>query len=83
MILTHWSKLLDKTVFLDYFNSALESLSQIEAGTKGTSVTALEKVLIMEHCHCIHQMLKEIHYWITRADQLKRGSPKQVPDKLP
>jgi hypothetical protein len=36
--------------------------------------TPLSQVLIYEHCHCIHEMLKEIYNWLQRADQLKKGS---------
>jgi hypothetical protein len=38
-------------------------------------------VLVNEHCHCIHEMLKELNSWIARADQLKSGL--RIPEELP
>ncbi len=25
-------------------------------------------VIIYEHCHCIHEMIKELEYWIKKAE---------------
>jgi len=40
-------------------------------------------VLAFEHCLCVHEMLKEIHFWIDRADQYKKGVSTSVPGELP
>lgn len=43
----------------------------------------LDTVLVYEHCHCIHEMLKEVHSWLQRGESLKKGSSAKVPDQLP
>lgn len=58
-------------------NTVLESLSTLgqsqalEPGSEGVpqiQLTTLEQVLVFEHCLCIHEMLKEIHFWLNRAE---------------
>jgi hypothetical protein len=86
LIATHWTKLVPKPHFLDLFNSVLESLHQIgqQSGTAPVQLSSLDQVLVMEHCHCIHEMLKEIHYWLQRDDQIRRGNSRaRIPDELP
>ena len=34
-------------------------------------------VLIYEHCSCIHEMIKEIDYWITKGNDGSPGNPKR------
>ena len=55
-ILIQWAKLIPKQRFMYYFNMVLESL---EATT--------DFVLIYEYATCIHEMLKEIDYWIKQS----------------
>jgi hypothetical protein len=69
LIITHWAKILPKVYFYEIFQSVLLSLDEITE-TK----LALNQVLIYEHCHCVHELLKEIYHWLQRADQLKKGS---------
>ena len=91
LILTHWTKILPKPIFLELFNSVLESLLQIgqNQGATGDNagpvqLSSLDQVLVLEHCHCIHEMLKEIHFWLQREDQIKQGnSIARIPDELP
>jgi len=58
LILTNWAKILPKTQFINYFNVVIKSLSE-----------TTDEVLVNEHCHCIHEMLKEIDYWIRKTKQ--------------
>ena len=32
---------------------------------------------------CVHEMLKEIHFWVDRADQYQKGMSAKVPGELP
>ena len=52
-ILLQWVKLIPKHKFIAYFNLVTENLSQ-----------TTDMVLIYEYSTCIHEMLKEIDYWI-------------------
>lgn len=52
-ILIQWVKLIPKEKFMNYFNIVLESLSK-----------TTDHVLIYEYATCIHEMLKEIDYWL-------------------
>ena len=70
LIITHWYRILPKVHFQEILQSVLVSLNEI---TEEQAKTSLYQVLIYEHCHCIHEMLKEITYWLQRADQLKKG----------
>lgn len=56
-ILAQWIKLLPKAHFLNYFKFLITSLSEMT-----------DYVIIYEHCHCIHEMIKEIDYWIKKAE---------------
>lgn len=81
LILTHWVKILPKSQFLTQFNLVLNSLSSLGTPTpKSISLSPLEQVLVNEHCCCIHEMLKELNFWLVRADELKKGSQPQIPD---
>jgi hypothetical protein len=31
-------------------------------------MSTLEQVLAFEHCCCVHEMLKEVHFWLNRAE---------------
>lgn len=68
LIITHWAKILPKVHFFEIFQSVLASLDEIREAT-----APINQVLITEHCHCIHEMLKEINYWNQRADQLRKN----------
>ena len=73
-----------KPIFFDLLNCTLESLSTLgqptpiaattintDGGGDGVpplQISTLEQVLAFEHCMCIHEMLKEIHFWLDRAD---------------
>ena len=52
-ILTQWVKLIPKSKFMHFFNLVLTNLQN-----------TTDMVLIYEHCTCIHEMLKEIDYWL-------------------
>ena len=41
-------------------------------------MSTLEQVLVFEHCTCVHEMLKELHFWLDRADQYSKGTPKMT-----
>ena len=73
--------MLPKPRFYEYFTIVLQSLAEI--GKPDQQLTALEIVLINEHCLVIHEMVKEVHQWIQRADQLKKGSQAAMLDQLP
>lgn len=45
-----------------------------DGGVPALQMSTLEQVLVFEHCLCIHEMLKEIHFWLDRADQYKKGT---------
>jgi len=45
-------------------------------------MTTLEQVLVFEHSLCIHEMLKEVHFWLNRADQYKNGTTTQMTGAL-
>ena len=60
--------MLPKPRFYEYFNIILASLA--ETGKPDTPISALDIVLINEHCCALHEMVKEIHQWVQRADQL-------------
>ena len=47
-------------------------------------MSEIDQVLVLEHCHCIHEMLKEVHFWLQREDQIKLGgSALRIPEELP
>ena len=48
-----WVKLIPKEKFIEYYNQVLINLQNTD-----------DFVLIYEHCSCIHEMLKEIDYWL-------------------
>ena len=52
-ILIQWVKLIPKTKFMTYFNLVLENLHN-----------TTDYVLIYEQACCVHEMLKEIDYWL-------------------
>lgn len=64
-ILIQWVKLIPKAngKFLQYYETVLLNL---EAST--------DPVLVYEQCQCIHEMLKEIEYWLKRAAAGMRSS---------
>ena len=83
MILTHWVKILPKPIFFDLLKATLESLSGLgtpqavaigNEGVQSLSLTQIEQVLVFEHCIVVHEMLKEIHFWVDKADQIKNGT---------
>ena len=39
--------------------------------------------MVFEHALCVHEMLKEINFWVDRADQYKKGTTTSVPGELP
>ena len=63
LVITHWAKILPKVHFYEILESVTASLDDIPEHS-----TALNQVLIVEHTHCIHEMLKEVHFWIQRAE---------------
>ena len=71
LIITHWVKILPKVHFFEILQSVLQSLDSI---SEQNAKTPLYQVLIYEHCHCVHEMLKEIANWLQRAEQLSKGS---------
>lgn len=46
-------------------------------------MSTLEQVLAFEHCLCVHEMLKEVHFWLNRADQISKGNSSTLPGELP
>jgi hypothetical protein len=60
--------------------SVLASLEEI---TPEMSNESLYQVLIFEHCHCIHEMLKEVSNWLQRAEQLKKNRAGICAGELP
>ena len=46
-------------------------------------MSTLEQVLVFEHALCVHEMLKEIHFWVDKADQYSKGTTTSVPGELP
>jgi hypothetical protein len=84
-----------KPVFFDQFSATLESLRSLgtpqqafdngdgSGGVPPLQMTTLEQVLVFEHCLCVHEMLKEIHFWLDRADQYKKGTTTKMPGELP
>jgi hypothetical protein len=52
-LLTLWVKIIPKQKLLDYFRILLQSLSGLT-----------DNVLIYEHCRTIHEIIKEVDYWI-------------------
>lgn len=61
-ILSQWIKILPKSKFLDYFRFIMQSLSEVT-----------DYVLIYEHCHCIHEMIKELDLWLKKAEPGQLG----------
>lgn len=70
-------KIVPKPVFFELFSVTLESLGTLGTiqplspgaeGVQPLQITTLEQVLVFEHCLCVHEMLKEIHFWLDRAD---------------
>lgn len=69
-ILIQWVKLIPKSKFMVYYNFILENLNNTQ-----------DYVLIYEQCSCIHEMLKEIDYWLKMSSgsgQNNYGSMLQV-----
>jgi hypothetical protein len=62
-ILIQWVKLIPKTKFTLYYNLVLDNLA-------ATS----DLVLIYEHASCIHEMLKEIEYWIKQRNSANKST---------
>ena len=62
-ILTQWIKLLPKAQFMKYFRILVQSLQETQ-----------DYVLIYEHCNCIHEMVKELDYWLKKTDDKSTGS---------
>lgn len=62
-ILIQWVKLIPKAKFIVYFNFILENLNNTQ-----------DYVLIYEQCSCIHEMLKEIDYWLKMSSGSGQGS---------
>lgn len=48
---------------MDYFRLCIESLKELN-----------DYVLIYEHCYCIHEMIKEINYWIKKSESGQTSS---------
>lgn len=78
LIITHWAKILPKVHFFEILTSVLQSLDEV---TPEQAKTALWQVLVYEHCHCVHEMLKEVYNWLQRAEQLKKGN--RIQEELP
>ena len=57
-----WVKLIPKAKFMTYFNIVLENLHATE-----------DFVLIYEQACCIHEMLKEIDYWLKMSNSTQPG----------
>jgi len=66
-----------KPIFFELLNTVLESLTTLGqplvmgAGVDGIpphQMSTLEQVLAFEHCCCVHEMLKEVHFWLNRAE---------------
>lgn len=55
--MSQWVKLLPKSEFMKYFKIVVQSLHEVT-----------DYVLIYEHCYCIHEMIKELEYWIKKAE---------------
>lgn len=55
-ILSQWAKLLPKAKFFHYFSQVVASLREVT-----------DFVLIYEHCHCLHEMVKELDLWIKKG----------------
>jgi hypothetical protein len=53
---------LPKSKFLDYFRFIMQSLAEVS-----------DYVLIYEHCHCIHEMIKELDLWLKKAEPGQLG----------
>ena len=52
-----------KAKFIHYYEQILANLA-----------TSTDYVLIYEHCSCIHEMLKEIDYWLKMSSSSHSGS---------
>jgi len=65
LIITHWARMLPKMHFYEILQSVVQSLREISVEQ---AVQPLNQVLIYEHCHCIHQMVGEIGYWLNKAE---------------
>jgi len=48
---------------MDYFRILVQSLSEL-----------IDHVLIYEHCRCIHELIKEIDYWVKKSESGSRTS---------
>ena len=80
-MLTHWVRIMPKDIFYELFSIICQSLSEmgiLDQKTGKYNLTALDSVLVYEHCHVIHEMLKEIHKWLQRGEQLKKGGQGKV-----
>ena len=67
LVLTHWVRIMPKVLFNEMFETicgSLGALGTVDQSTGKLSLTSLETVLVYEHCHCIHEMLKEIRKWL-------------------
>jgi hypothetical protein len=67
-ILIQWVKLIPKSKFVHYYYQVLDALTQTS-----------DCVLIYEYATCIHEMLKEIDYWIKLSSSGAGGSPLIAP----
>lgn len=47
---------------MDYMRLLITSLKELD-----------DYVLIYEHCHCIHEMVKEIDNWVKKAEKDKQS----------
>lgn len=62
-LLTQWVKFIPKAKIMDLFAILVRSLSEIT-----------DHVLIYEHCRTIHELVKEIDYWVKKSESGSKPS---------
>jgi hypothetical protein len=56
-LITQWVKNLPKDKLLGYFTILVQSLSGLT-----------DHVLIYEHCRCLHELVKELDFWVKKGE---------------
>jgi hypothetical protein len=56
-LITQWVKNLPKDKLLGYFTILVQSLSGLT-----------DHVLIYEHCRCLHELVKELEFWVKKGE---------------
>lgn len=62
-LLAQWVKLIPKSQLLEQFRVLVQSLQVVS-----------DRVLIYEHCRCLHELVKELDFWLKKQASGTRAS---------